>query len=150
MNIFLEYIKQNNIKLEIQTFTETTHTAEEAAARLGIEVGQIVKSLLFKTNETNTPIMILTSGKNRANLEVIENLLNEKLDKPDADYVKEVTGFSIGAVTPFGHKTELKTFIDSDLLTYDEVSAAAGDRFSVFMIEPDILTEIINGEVVKF
>ncbi|MDQ7020959.1 MAG: YbaK/EbsC family protein [Candidatus Dojkabacteria bacterium] len=63
---------------------------------------------MFKTNETNTPIMILTSGKNRANLEVIENLLNEKLDKPDADYVKEVTGFSIGAVTPFGHKNGIR------------------------------------------
>ncbi|OGU34858.1 MAG: hypothetical protein A2068_05625, partial [Ignavibacteria bacterium GWB2_35_6b] len=117
------------------------------AKAIGCEVGQIVKSLIFRN--TDFPILCLVSGKNQLDVNKFQATSNMKLEKADANYVKEVTGFSIGGVPPVAHKTEMKTFIDKDLLTYEVVWAAAGMPFSVFKLLSNDLQKITDGKIIE-
>lgn len=114
-------------------------TAQMAADALGVPVGQIVKSLCFKGAESGTPYLLLVSGANRVHEKRTGRQLGEKLVRADADFVKEVTGFSIGGVSPFGHAAPMTIGFDEDLLTHSTVWAAAGNPRSVFEIAPDDL-----------
>lgn len=109
-------------------------TALMAAEALGIEVGRIVKSLLFAGAETGTPYLILASGDNRVHERRVGLIVSEKLERSDADFVKRHTGFSIGGVSPYGHPAPLKTFVDRHLFDFPTVWAAAGNPRSVFEI----------------
>ncbi len=131
---------------EIRTMEQSTHTAEDAAAAVGCDVGAIVKSLVFLAN--NEPLLVLVSGPNRVNTEKLGAELDALITKSDAKRVKEATGYSIGGVPPFGHSTQLRTVIDPDLLCHDELWAAAGSATAVFPIVPDSLVELTRGEVV--
>jgi prolyl-tRNA editing enzyme YbaK/EbsC (Cys-tRNA(Pro) deacylase) len=91
---------------------------------------------------------VLASGSNRVNERVIEALIDEPLGQADADFVRQATGFAIGGVPPVGHDQLLETFIDQDLLTYDQLWAAAGTPHAVFSLSPDDLTTISSGEVI--
>ena len=114
-------------------------TAEMAAAALGIEQGRIVKSLLFRGADTGTPYLMLVSGTNRVHERRVGRLVGEKLERPDADFVKLHTGFSIGGVSPYGHPAPLSTWIDDGLFAFATVWAAAGNPRSVFEITaPDL------------
>ncbi len=136
------------LRLEVKELPASTRTAIEAAEAVGCDVGQIVKSLVFKTKKSQRPILILVSGKNRVDEHKIEGLLEEPLGKADADFVREQTGFAIGGVPPLGHVKKLTTFIDRDLLSYDEIWAAAGTPHAVFRLTPAQLIHISQGEVV--
>ena len=109
-------------------------TAQMAAAALGVDVGRIVKSLLFVGAESGTPYLLLVSGANRVHEKRVGRLIGERLERSDADFVKQHTGFSIGGVSPFGHPAPLATYLDAALFGFDTVWAAAGDPRAVFEI----------------
>jgi prolyl-tRNA editing enzyme YbaK/EbsC (Cys-tRNA(Pro) deacylase) len=115
----------------------SAHTAEQAAAALGVEVGAIVKSLVFL--RAGVPVMVLCSGANM----VDEAALG--LERARASTVREVTGQAIGGVAPYGHPAPLETLVDEDLMTYDEVWAAAGHPSKVFPITPVELLRRTDG-----
>ena len=124
-------LNQLGLSLQVIELPASTRTAQEAAQAIGVEVGQIVKSLIFKTKRSGRPILVIASGKNRVNEKTIEALIQEPLGKADADFVRQRTGFVIGGVPPLGHSEPLETFVDKDLLRYDEVWAAAGTPHAV-------------------
>lgn len=123
----------------------STRTAVEAAQAIGVQVGQIVKSLIFKTKHTHRPILVIASGSNRVKEKKIESLIEEPLGKADADFVREQTGFVIGGIPPVGHAHPIQTFIDKDLMQYDEIWAAAGTPHAVFRLAPTELVRITDG-----
>lgn len=131
--------------IEITTHAQGTHTAQEAAAAVGAEVGAIVKSLVFMA--AGSPLLVLASGPNRVDPLLIGEELDLVLVKADADEVKTHTGFSIGGVPPFGHPTPLRTIMDKDLFVFEQLWAAAGSSNAVFQISPQRLQEISGAEV---
>ncbi len=110
---------------------------------------QIAKSLIFRGKQTGKPILVIASGPNRVNEKVIGEMTGESIERPDADYVRERTGFVIGGVPPFGHAEKLETWIDEDLLQYEEIWAAAGNPHAVFCLTPAELALITDGFVVN-
>jgi prolyl-tRNA editing enzyme YbaK/EbsC (Cys-tRNA(Pro) deacylase) len=138
-----------SLGLEIQPrqFPEGTKTAQDAANAIGVEVGQIVKSLVFGVD--GEIVLAYVSGKNQlAEKKLASAAGGAKCTRVDADVVRQATGFPIGGVPPFGHSTPLRVFIDPDLLDYDEVWAAAGTWNDVFAIEPHRLVDASRGMVV--
>jgi prolyl-tRNA editing enzyme YbaK/EbsC (Cys-tRNA(Pro) deacylase) len=134
------------LAVEIVEFEQTTRTAEEAAAAIGCEVAQIVKSLCFSVNDQ--PIMALVSGRNRLDegkLAALCGVGRKKVKRASAEMVKEATGFSIGGVPPFGHLSPLPIYIDEDLTGFDIIWAAAGTPFAVFAVKPAVLVEVSGG-----
>ncbi|MDR3574190.1 MAG: YbaK/EbsC family protein [Anaerolineaceae bacterium] len=127
---------------------QTTRTAVEAAQAVGCQVEQIAKSILFKTRQTGRPILAIASGINRIDEHRLSELAGEKVEKPDADFVREKTGFVIGGVPPIGHSQKLETYIDEDLLKLSEIWAAAGTPFAVFKLLPTDLPAITGGSIV--
>lgn len=127
---------------EIKVLTETAKSAAEAAAGLGIEVGQIASSIIFKLPD-NSPLLVITSGRHRVDTELVASKLGiEKLERVDADYVKENSGFSIGGVAPIGWvNTPSITLIDEALNDYKVVWAAAGHPHAVF---PTSYSELLS------
>ena len=123
----------------IVEMAETTRTAEDAARACGCEPGQIVKSLIFRGRTSGKPYLLLVSGKNRVDETKVAGVLGETLARPDADYVRTLTGFAIGGVPPLGHATALQTYMDTDLLAYPEVWAAAGTPRCVMKLDPKAL-----------
>lgn len=128
---------------------DSTRTAAEAAAAIGCTVAQIAKSLVFRGAESGDPVLVIASGTNRVDPQRLAALLGEPVEKPDADYVRERTGFVIGGVPPLGHSEPLRTFIDRDLLAFDDIWAAAGTPRAVFRLSPDDLVSMTGGEVVE-
>ncbi|WKZ34166.1 MAG: YbaK/EbsC family protein [Anaerolineales bacterium] len=128
---------------------ESTRTAQEAADRAGCELGQIVKSLIFKGKESGKPILVLTSGPNRANEKRISEYAGESIGKADADFVRAVTGFAIGGVPPLGHIEKMETYIDEDFLQYPTIWAAAGTPNAIFELKTEDLQKMTGGTVAK-
>lgn len=124
-------------------------TAADAAAAVGCEVGQIVKSLVFALRGRGVPLLVLTSGANRVDETTLADVVGEPLDKADADFVREHTGFAIGGVAPVAHPSALATLIDEDLMTWQEVWAAAGHPNTVFSLAPRELARITGGRIVR-
>ncbi|MCL4766041.1 MAG: YbaK/EbsC family protein [Hyphomicrobiaceae bacterium] len=126
----------------------STRTAEEAAAACGCAVGQIVKSLVFRGKESGRPYLLLVSGGNRVNEKAVARIVGEPLQRPDAQYVRDVTGFAIGGIPPVGHDTRLATYMDRDLLGYVTVWAAAGTPECVFPVAPADLRDKAGADVI--
>ena len=117
---------------EIKVLSDSARTAAEAAAALGIEVGQIASSLIFKLPD-GSPLLIITSGRHRVDTDLVaKNLDIEKLGRVDADFVKEKSGFSIGGVAPLGWVSPATILIDEALNEYEIVWAAAGHPHAVY------------------
>ena len=128
------------VKGEINILADTARTAIDAANGLGIEVGQIASSLIFKLPSGN-PLLIITSGRHRVDTELVAKNLNiAELGRADANYVKEVSGYSVGGVSPIGWVSKATILIDQALNDYDVVWAAAGHPHSVF---PTTYAELI-------
>jgi Cys-tRNA(Pro) deacylase len=135
------------LEIEIIEFDQTTRTAEDAAAAIGCQVGQIVKSLCFTVDDQ--PIMALLSGSNRLDERKLAGVMGvgrKRVRRAEADTVKAATGFTIGGVPPFGHTTALSVVLDEDLNQYDVVWAAAGTPFAVFAISPTDLLQASRGQ----
>ena len=142
-------LNQYGFELNVVELSESTRTAQEAADTIGCQVSQIAKSLIFKCKNSQKPLLIIASGTNRVNEKVIKQYIGEKLEKADADFVLEHTGFVIGGIPPIGHKNSITTLIDEDLMQYEEIWAAAGTPHAVFKLTPKILTEITQGSIVS-
>ena len=134
---------------EVVQMQAATRTAEDAAQAVGCEVGQIVKSLLFKSQQSQQPILVVASGANRVNEKVLGQQISEPVKMASAEFVREMTGFAIGGVPPIGLRHPLMIFIDEDLLQYEEIWAAAGTPHAVFKLTPDDLKLITNGKVIS-
>ncbi|MBL6635716.1 MAG: YbaK/EbsC family protein [Ilumatobacteraceae bacterium] len=131
-----------------QTFPDGTRTAQEAADAIGVQVGQIVKSLIFAVD--GEVVLAYVSGANQLDESKLALAAGGAIcQRVDAHVVRSVTGFPIGGVPPFGHSTQLRIFIDPDLLKFDEVWAAAGTWHDVFAIDPRVLQSVTNGVVVE-
>jgi prolyl-tRNA editing enzyme YbaK/EbsC (Cys-tRNA(Pro) deacylase) len=128
---------------------QTTRTSVEAAMAIGTTVAQIAKSLVFRTIHSQRPVLVIASGINRVNEKTLAALVGEKIMRPDADFVREQTGFVIGGVPPCGHIKPLETYIDEDLLKFDTIWAAAGTPYAVFQLTPLELVQITSGRKVS-
>jgi prolyl-tRNA editing enzyme YbaK/EbsC (Cys-tRNA(Pro) deacylase) len=134
---------------EVVTLPSTTRTAVEAAAAIGCSVDQIAKSILFRTVKDKKPVMVIASGINRVNETKIADFLGEPIEKADAAYVREKTGFVIGGVPPIGHAEPICTIIDEDLVKLGEFWAAAGTPNSVFKLSATSLLEMTAGALMS-
>jgi prolyl-tRNA editing enzyme YbaK/EbsC (Cys-tRNA(Pro) deacylase) len=137
------------LDLQVVELPGSTRTAQEAAQAVGCEVGQIVKSLVFKAKRSGKPVLVVASGANRVDERRVEALLGEPLGKADADFVRLHTGFVIGGVPPVGHTEKLDTYIDQDLLQYELIWAAAGTPHAVFRLTPADLVRMTGGTVAQ-
>jgi prolyl-tRNA editing enzyme YbaK/EbsC (Cys-tRNA(Pro) deacylase) len=138
------------LTIEPVTYPDGTRTAEDAARAIGCDVGQIVKSLVFDLvhGEEVRPVMALVSGSNRLDeAKLVAAAGADGTRRADADRVREVTGFPIGGVPPFAHPVPVRTFVDRDLLTHDEVWAAGGTPQVVFGLRPQDLVEATQGTI---
>jgi len=142
-------LEARGFSFEVRELDQSTRTAAEAASAIGCEVAQIAKSILFRGRDSGRPVLVVASGVNRVDEKAIAVLLGEKLAKADADFVRAETGFVIGGVPPAGHDRPIVTFIDEDLLAYDEIWAAAGTPFAVFRLDPRSLAELTGGQVAR-
>lgn len=143
-----EVLKVLGLELQVVELQETTRTSADAARAVGCEVGQIAKSLVFRGQRTQRPILVIASGSNRVNEKRVGELISEPLGKADADFVRQKTGFVIGGVPPVGHAEKLEVFIDEDLLRYSEIWAAAGTPNAVFRLTPSDLVRMTEGRVI--
>ncbi|HWK30390.1 MAG TPA: YbaK/EbsC family protein [Solirubrobacter sp.] len=132
---------------DILRLTDSTRTAPEAAAAVGCELGAIVKSLVLRGVESHEPLLALVSGDNRADMALVEAALGEAVERPDAAYVREVTGYAIGGIPPVGHPRPITTVMDEDLLRFETVWAAAGHPHAVFGVAPAVLAEKTGARV---
>jgi prolyl-tRNA editing enzyme YbaK/EbsC (Cys-tRNA(Pro) deacylase) len=146
---FEQLLRQKGLAGQVVEFEETTRSAADAAAAIGCEIGQIVKSLIFRTAQTGRGVLVLTSGANRVAEKLIEAELGESLGKADADFVRTQTGYAIGGVPPFDHAEAMITYIDEDFFQYKVLWAAAGTPNAVFELSPQELAEHANGKVLK-
>ena len=124
-------------------------TSVQAAEALGCDVAQIAKSLVFRGRESGRGVLVVASGVNRVDEKRLARTIGERVRKPDADFVREVTGFSIGGVPPVGLAQPLQTIIDEDLLQYEVVWAAAGNPKAVFSLDPKDLESMTGGRVTR-
>jgi prolyl-tRNA editing enzyme YbaK/EbsC (Cys-tRNA(Pro) deacylase) len=136
------------ITLQVVELPASTRSAVEAAQAVGCQVEQIAKSLVFKAQDSDRPVLVIASGPNRVNEGRLGEWLGEAAGKADADFVRKHTGFVIGGVPPVGHIERLLTYVDEDLLQYDTIWAAAGTPHAVFQLKPDDLVRITSGIVV--
>ena len=138
--------KERGLEISTKRFPEGTKTAADAAAAIGVTVGQIVKSLVFGVD--GEIVMALVSGSNQLDEKKLALAAGgAKCARVDADAVREATGFPIGGVPPFGHSTQLRVFVDPDLLQYDEVWAAAGTWNDNFGANPNDIVRVAGGVV---
>ena len=136
------------LTLQVVELPDSTRSAAEAAEAIGCSVGQIAKSLIFKTRKREEPVLVIASGPNRVDEKKIATLVGEMIIKADADFVRQNTGFAIGGVAPIGHNQPIRAFIDEDLLIFDEIWAAAGTPNAVFCLTGDDLARATGGQVV--
>ena len=140
----VEAARAAGFDLVVHEHPEGARTADDAAAAVGVDVGQIVKSLVFVVDDE--VVVALVSGPNRLDEDLLATAADGKaVRKAKADAVRAATGYAIGGVPPFGHATPLRTFVDEDLLAYDVVWAAAGTPRHVFPIGPGDLVRLANG-----
>jgi len=142
-------LRDLGMELEVLELPASTRTAVEAAQAAGCQLGQIVKTLVFRGQTTGQAVLILASGSNRVDEAKASALVGETLGKADADFVRQQTGFAIGGVPPVGHNQQLETLIDKDLLQYTEIWAAAGTPNAVFRLTPQDLIRMSGGKVVQ-
>lgn len=128
---------------------QSTRTSAEAAKAVGCSVEQIAKSLVFRGAHTGRAILVIASGSNRVSERKMAELISEPVEKADAAFVRQRTGFAIGGVPPIGHLERLETFVDEDLLKYKEIWAAAGNPNAVFRLTPEELVRMTGGRTVS-
>jgi Cys-tRNA(Pro) deacylase len=147
----LEAASRKGVTLQITVFDESTHTAEEAAAAVGAELGQIVKSLVFVAPEEDgrlEPIICLVSGPNRVDLARLAAVTGERdIRRATAREANELTGFVIGGIPPIGHPRAVRVIMDPDLGRFPVVWAAAGTSTAVFPVPPATLRTLANATV---
>jgi len=139
-------LKEFDKNLHIEYLEQTARTANDAATALGCKVGAIVKSLLFKTEKSF--VLCLVSGDKKCSLNKLKKILNEKdVSMANADQVKEITGYTIGGVSPIGHLIKINILIDNNLARFEDIFAAAGHPNCIFKINFEQLLKLTNGKI---
>jgi len=141
-------IRDLGLERDVIELSVDARTSQQAADALGVEVGQIAKSLVFRLRESGRPLLVITSGANRVDEAKVGALVGEPIGRADADFVRSHTGFAIGGVAPLAHPAPLTTLIDEDLLAWDAIWAAGGHPNTVFRLTPDELVRIAGGRIV--
>ena len=141
---------ENGVTASIRFSANPTRTARQAAIEAGCELNQIVKSMVFAGSISGDVFLFLTAGEKRISLLLAEQLAGEPIARADPDMVRRTTGFSIGGVAPIAHATDIRKFIDRNLLNYQEVWAAAGTPNHVFKIDPNDLVTLFGAEPADF
>lgn len=134
---------------KIIEFSESTHTPAEAAKVIGCELGQIAKTMVFKSKSSDSPVLVIASGSNRVERSFVEKDIGSPVKMADPQYVLEHTGFAIGGVPPIVHQDGSIVLIDEDLMRYESVWTAAGSSHAVFEISPVDLVQITKGKITK-
>lgn len=137
------------LDFQVTELPASTRTAKEAALAVGCDVSQIAKSLVFRFAQRDRPLLVIVSGSNRVDTDLLSAYLGEKIIIAQADYVRAQTGFAIGGVPPVGHIQTIRTLIDEDMNQYAQIWAAAGTPRAVFRLSFKALVEITNGEIVQ-
>lgn len=137
------------LAINLKVLLQSSRTAEEAAIACGCDVGQIVKSLVFRGAASGKPCLLLVSGANRVDEVGVASAVGEALTRPDARFAREASGYAIGGIPPFGHATPLATYFDRDLLQHATVYAAAGTPNSIFAVDPKRLTEATVATIIS-
>jgi Cys-tRNA(Pro) deacylase len=138
--------KALGVDVHPREYPDGTRTAADAAEAIGVELGQIVKSLVFAVD--GEVVIALVSGDNRLDeAKLAAAAGGDEAWREDADTVREATGFPVGGVPPFGHKEPLRVFVDEDLLRYEELWASAGTNHHNFAITPTTLLRATGGRV---
>ena len=133
-------------EFKVTVLSSSARTAQQAAESLDTQVGSIVKSLLFKTEDSF--LLCLVSGDRRCSLNKLKKIKNQNdISMANADQVKEITGFTIGGVSPIGHLRQIEIFIDEELNRFDNIYAAAGHPNCIFKIDFDNLKKITKGSI---
>ena len=143
------YLQAKNPRLQIIELEENTSTAPLAAQALGLEVGQIAKSILFKTKNEHY-LMVVSAGDVRLDSKAIKEVVGQRVRMANPEEVLEVTGFQIGGVCPFALQSPVPIYLDESLLRYDLVYAAAGTANTALPISFQELLEITGGQACKF
>ena len=139
-------LKEFNKNLYIEYLEQTARTANDAATALGCKVGAIVKSLLFRREKSF--VLCLVSGDKKCSLNKLKKILGEKdVSMANADQVKEITGYTIGGVSPIGHLTKVNILIDNNLARFEDIFAAAGHPNCIFKINFEQLLKLTNGKI---
>jgi prolyl-tRNA editing enzyme YbaK/EbsC (Cys-tRNA(Pro) deacylase) len=142
----IDALDAHGLDAEVRDMPGSTRTAQDAAAAVGCEVGQIVKSLVFSCDDGRT-VVVLASGPNRVDVERLATHLGSAVSMADPATVRETTGFAIGGVAPVGLPPSLPVLMDEDLLRYDTVWAAAGTPRNVFPVPPTALRDVTGAAV---
>jgi len=147
----LETAARKGVTIEIVTFPESTHTADEAARAVGAELGQIVKSLVFVAPRDEgrlEPFVVLVAGPDRVNVAQLAAVLGEPgVRRATAKEASALTGFVIGGIPPFGHERPIRVVMDPGLGRHETVWAAAGTQNAVFPVSPGTLRMLANATV---
>jgi len=144
-----EELSRLGVAAVVRQLDRPTRSAAEAAAAVGCDVGQIAKSLVFRGRVSRNPILVITSGANRVNEAALAQRIGEPIERADADFVREATGFAIGGVPPLCHSSRLATYFDEDLLPYPTIWAAAGTPHALFEIDPAELMRVCEATAVS-
>jgi len=129
-----------------QMLDDAARTAQQAADALGIEVGQIAKSIIFRRKSDDAAVLVITSGDRRVDEKKVDAIVG-KTGRADAEFVKASTGYSIGGVSPIAHTRKPVTLIDRELFRFDEIWAAAGHPHGVFKLRPQDLERLTGAPV---
>jgi len=140
-----DFLAVRGFSCEVVELPGSTRTAMDAALSIGCAVAQIAKSLVFREEAFDRPILVVASGANRVDLAKIEKATGMKLGRADARYVKERVGYAIGGIPPAGNTAVLTTLLDTHLLNYEVIWAAAGTPFAVFALKPADLQSMTGG-----
>ena len=140
-----DFLAARGFACDVQELPASTRTAQEAAHTIGCTVGQIAKSLVFKEETTDRPILVIASGTNRVDVAKIHQAVGLRLGQADGKFVKARVGYAIGGVPPVGHNEALTTLLDQDLKNFATIWAAAGTPFAVFQLRPADLEPLTNG-----
>jgi len=139
-----------SLGIDIIEVPVTTKTAQQAADAMSVNVDQIAKSIIFRGESSNLPLLFLTAGGNRVDMSKASTLASEALIRADAAFIRATTGFAIGGVSPLGHLNPVKTWFDTRLLDFKSIWAAAGTPNHMFKIDPDFLAKAIKSEIAEF
>ncbi|SEC47938.1 YbaK/EbsC family protein [Streptomyces melanosporofaciens] len=144
---FADALRELGLAVEVRRFPDATRTAAEAAAAIGCELSQIVKSLVFEAD--GQPVVVLMDGASRVDVELVRHeLAAGSVRRANAALVRETTGYAIGGVPPFGHRTRTRVLADRRLLDHETVWAAAGNPHTVFPLAPKTLIAHADGTLV--
>jgi prolyl-tRNA editing enzyme YbaK/EbsC (Cys-tRNA(Pro) deacylase) len=140
-------LHEAGVDARVVMLADAARTSQQAADALGVELGQIAKSLVFRTRDSQRAVLVIASGSHRVDERKVAALLGEKIERAAPDFVRERTGYAIGGIPPVGHATALEVLLDRTLARYAVVWGAAGHPHSVFPIAPARLFEIAGGRV---